>query len=50
MQDIFQKHRAVLFWSPLINIVVSVVGIYYLGIYGALLGTIAALMYRKLMM
>ena len=29
-----------------INIVVSVVGIYYLGIYGALMGTIAALMYR----
>ncbi len=29
-----------------INICVSVVGIYYLGIYGALLGTICALLYR----
>lgn len=36
--------RAVL--EAVINIVVSLVGVYFLGIYGVLLGTIAALLYR----
>ena len=42
----FQKTQSRAVLESAINIVVSVVGIYYLGIYGALMGTIAALMYR----
>lgn len=38
------KWRAIL--ETAINLTVSVVGIYFLGIYGALLGTVAALLYR----
>ena len=38
------KWRAIL--EATINIVVSIIGIYFFGIYGALLGTIVALLYR----
>lgn len=32
--------------ESVINLVVSIVGVYYLGIYGVLIGTVAALLYR----
>lgn len=42
----FEKTRSFAVWEMIINIVVSVIAILYLGICGALLGTIAALIYR----
>ena len=42
----FQKTRSYAIWEMVINITVSVVAILYMGICGAILGTIAALLYR----
>lgn len=42
----FQKTRSYAIWEMVINISVSVVAILYMGICGAILGTIAALGYR----
>lgn len=42
----FQKTQGRAVLESVINIVVSILGIYYFGIYGALIGTIAALLYR----
>lgn len=42
----FAKTRSYAIWEMVINITVSVAAIYYLGICGAILGTIAALLYR----
>jgi len=42
----FEKTRPHAIWEMIINITVSVVAILYLGICGAILGTIAALLYR----
>ena len=42
----FEKTRSYAVWEMIINISASVVAIYYLGICGAILGTIAALLYR----
>lgn len=43
----FQKTQWRAILESIINLTVSIVGIYYLGIYGALLGTITALLYRS---
>ncbi len=42
----FQKTRSHAIWEMLINLTVSITAIVYLGICGAILGTIAALLYR----
>ena len=42
----FEKTRSYAIWEMIINITTSVVAIMYLGICGAILGTIAALAYR----
>ena len=42
----FEKTRSYAIWEMVINITVSVVAILYMGICGAILGTIAALLYR----
>ncbi len=42
----FEKTRSFAIWEMIINITVSVFGIIYMGIEGALIGTIAALLYR----
>jgi len=43
----FQKTRRHALWEMIINITVSVAAIYYMGICGAIVGTIAALVYRS---
>ena len=43
----FQKTQWRAILESVINLTVSILGIYYLGIYGALLGTIVALLYRS---
>ncbi len=45
----FEKTRSYAVWEMIINITVSVVAIVYFGICGAILGTIAALLYRGIM-
>ncbi len=45
----FEKTRSYAIWEMIINITVSVVSIIYMGICGAILGTIAALIYRGVM-
>ena len=42
----FEKTRSYAIWEMVINITVSVVAILYMGICGAIIGTIAALLYR----
>ena len=42
----FQKTRSYAIWEMVINITVSIVAILYMGITGAIVGTIAALLYR----
>ena len=42
----FEKTRSYAIWEMVINITVSVIAIMYMGICGAIIGTIAALMYR----
>lgn len=42
----FEKTRSQAIWEMIINIVVSVVAIFYMGIVGAIIGTIAALIYK----
>lgn len=42
----FEKTRTYAIWEMIINITVSIVAILYMGICGAILGTIAALLYR----
>lgn len=42
----FQKTRSFAVWEMVINLTVSVVAIFYMGICGAIVGTIAALCYR----
>lgn len=42
----FKKTRSFAIWEMIINITVSVVAIFYMGICGAIIGTIAALVYR----
>ena len=42
----FEKTRSYAIWEMVINITVSVVAIMYIGICGAIVGTIAALLYR----
>lgn len=42
----FEKTRSYAIWEMTINITVSVVAILYMGISGAIIGTIAALLYR----
>ena len=42
----FEKTRSYSIWEMVINITVSVIAIMYMGICGAILGTIAALLYR----
>ncbi len=42
----FEKTRSYAVWEMVINITVSIVAILYMGISGAILGTIAALLYR----
>jgi O-antigen/teichoic acid export membrane protein len=42
----FEKTRSYAVWEMIINITVSIVAIVYFGICGAILGTIAALVYR----
>ncbi|MBQ4517850.1 MAG: hypothetical protein II997_04590 [Clostridia bacterium] len=44
----FEKTRSHAIWEMIINITISVVAIYFLGICGAILGTIAALLYRSI--
>ena len=46
----FQKTRSHAIWEMIINITVSIVAIIYFGICGAIFGTIAALIYRSIMM
>ncbi|MBR3932781.1 MAG: hypothetical protein IKJ68_02585 [Clostridia bacterium] len=46
----FAKTRSHALWEMIINIASSVVAIYYLGICGAILGTIFALLYRSVVM
>ncbi len=43
----FEKTRSYAIWEMVINITVSVVAIMFMGICGAILGTIAALLYRS---
>ncbi|MBQ4111019.1 MAG: hypothetical protein IJC74_09075 [Clostridia bacterium] len=45
----FKKTRFYAVWEMIINITVSVAAIIYMGICGAILGTIAALLYRGIM-
>ena len=45
----FEKTRPYAIWEMIINITVSIVAILYMGICGAILGTIAALVYRGIM-
>ncbi len=45
----FEKTRSYAIWEMVINITVSVIAIIYMGICGAILGTIAALVYRGIM-
>ena len=45
----FEKTRSYAIWEMVINITVSVAAILYMGICGAILGTIAALLYRGIM-
>ena len=45
----FEKTRTYAIWEMVINITVSVAAILYMGICGAILGTIAALLYRVIM-
>ena len=45
----FEKTRSYAIWEMIINITVSVAAIMYIGICGAILGTIAALLYRGMM-
>ena len=45
----FEKTRRYAIWEMVINISVSVAAILYMGICGAILGTIAALLYRGIM-
>ena len=45
----FQKTRSYAIWEMIINIMVSVAAIMYMGICGAIFGTIAALLYRGIM-
>lgn len=42
----FQQTRGQAIAEMVINVAVSLVGVYFLGVYGVLLGTIAALLYR----
>ena len=42
----FDKTRSYAIWEMIINITVSIVAIVYMGICGAIIGTIAALLYR----
>ena len=42
----FEKTRSHAIWEMIINITVSVLAIFYMGISGAILGTIVALLYR----
>ena len=42
----FDKTRSYAIWEMIINITVSVAAIHYMGICGAIIGTIAALLYR----
>ena len=42
----FEKTRSYAAWEMVINITISIIAIFYMGICGALLGTIAALLYR----
>ncbi|MBR6572620.1 MAG: sugar isomerase [Clostridia bacterium] len=42
----FDKTRSYAIWEMIINITVSIVAIIYMGICGAIIGTIAALLYR----
>ena len=42
----FKKTRSHAIWEMIINLTVSVVAIFYMGICGAIIGTIAALLYR----
>ena len=44
----FQKTRSHAIWEMVINITVSIIAIFYIGICGAILGTIAALLYRSI--
>ena len=44
----FEKTRSYAIWEMAINITVSIVAIIYMGICGAILGTIAALVYRSI--
>ncbi|MBO5408388.1 MAG: hypothetical protein J6A61_03160 [Clostridia bacterium] len=46
----FSDTRSQAIWEMVINIVTSVVAIYFWGICGAILGTIAALVYRSIVM
>ena len=46
----FEETRSHAIWEMVINIAVSVVAILYLGICGAIIGTIAALLYRGTVM
>lgn len=45
----FEKTRSYAVWEMIINITVSVVAIIYMGICGAIIGTIVALVYRGIM-
>ncbi len=45
----FERTRSYAIWEMIINITVSIVAIMYIGICGAILGTIAALLYRGIM-
>ena len=45
----FEKTRSYAIWEMIINITVSIAAILYMGICGAILGTIAALLYRGMM-
>ena len=45
----FEKTRSYAIWEMIINITISVIAIIYMGICGAIVGTIAALCYRGIM-
>ena len=44
----FEKTRTHAIWEMIINISVSIIAIIYMGICGAILGTVAALIYRSI--
>jgi hypothetical protein len=44
----FEKTRTHAIWEMIINVSVSVIAIIYMGICGAILGTVAALIYRSI--